>query len=258
MSTILSSSLTTKELREPQIKAAVIDELFCAGGIDEDTVIISEMPVASLPRRADLVVANGSLLGFEIKSDGDKTARLAGQIEAYQKSFEGVVVVAAAKHLDVILASVPDTVGVFVIDDGEDGATTARMIRKPHIRKLDMDASIRQMSARDLHRLARQHGVASSSETDRFTLEQRVRLLPISTVRKASLTAIKQRYRKNFIEFKQAKVSEISTVEALQFLRRPSWKDMVSTKLAVEFSENVSDTQDVANLQLRVTKRRVS
>lgn len=259
MVTVADHMLTAKELREPQIKAAVIDELFASGSIDADTVIISEMPVPSLPRRADLVVANGSLIGFEIKSDADKTLRLRGQIEAYRKAFEGTIVVTGAKHLDEVLDAALDTVGVFVIDEMENDAPKARMLRKPHIRKLDMEASIRQMNARDLYRLARDHDVAGTDEKDRFTLEQRVRCLPLASVRKSALDAIKLRYLKQFQDFKHARAARVPTIEALRLLRRPAWNEPnqpASLSPTVEADE--MEPSDFSDFRLSVTKRRIT
>ena len=251
--------LTAAELREPQIKAAVIDELFASGRIDDDTVIISEMPVAAFPRRADLVVANGSLLGFEIKSDGDKTSRLRGQIEAYRTAFEGLIIVTGAKHLDEVLSCAPATVGIFVIDAMENDAPKARLVRKPHIRKMDIDTAIRQMRASDLYRLARSHGVATPGEKDRFTLEQRVRSLPAIAVRQAALQAIKCRYRKQFEDFRSAKADNIQTVEALRFLRRPAWKEVKIVTPREAFPVDDTETaNDLGTLKLAVRPRRVS
>lgn len=258
MATVYKPILAANELREPQIKAAVIDELFANGSIDQETVIVSEMPVAHLPRRADLVVANGSLIGFEIKSDADKTSRLPGQIDAYRKSFEGMVIITGAKHLEAVLDAAPDSVGVVVIDEVENNSPKARMLRKPHIRKLDMDASIRQMSARDLYRLAREQLVAKPSEQDRFTLEQRIRSLPLTLVRKSAIRAIKLRYIKQFQDFKDARAANIPTLEALRLLRRPAWNSTNSPRLKPEHIETFELQQDeLEKIQLSVTKRRV-
>jgi len=252
------TSLTATELREPEIKAAVIDELFASGRIDDDTVIISEMPVAAFPRRADLVVANGNLLGFEIKSDGDKTSRLKGQIDAYRAAFEGMIIVTAAKHLNEVLTCAPLTVGVFVIDDVENEVPKARMIRKPHIRKMDIDTAIRQMRAVDLYRLARSYRVAAAGENDRFTLEQRVKLLPVADVRRAALNAVKARYRKQFDDFRSARANDLPTIEALRLLRRPAWNDAkVPSQLTHSAHPDKEGVSELTNLKLEVLPRRV-
>ncbi len=52
-------------MHEADIKAALVDTLIESGFVDTNTVIISEFPVASWTRRADIVLANGKLLGFE-------------------------------------------------------------------------------------------------------------------------------------------------------------------------------------------------
>ena len=245
-------------MREPQIKAALIDELFAEGRIDSDTVIVSEMPVAALPRRADLVVANGNLLGFEIKSDGDTTSRLRGQIEAYQASFEGIIIVTAARHLNEVIECAPEPVGVFVIERMEHGTPMATMVRKPCIRRMGIEAAIRQMRADELYKLARTFDAVPTSVRDRFTLEQKVRELPSIAVRRAALQAIKCRYRGPFEKFMKARERQVATLEALQLLRRPAWNiGRPNSPPMRDPSELASDTVGLASLSLSVRPRRV-
>jgi len=79
-----------------------------------------EMFVQDFARRADLVVANGTLSAFEIKSARDSLDRLDGQLDVYAQHFEQVTVVAATRHVSAVLACVPRRVGIWeVTDDGQ-------------------------------------------------------------------------------------------------------------------------------------------
>lgn len=78
-----------------------------------NTEFLSELPVANFSRRIDLVMANGKLSGFEIKSEQDTLKRLEGQLEVYTQYFEDVVVVCATKHLQGVMDIAPENVGVW-------------------------------------------------------------------------------------------------------------------------------------------------
>jgi hypothetical protein len=243
-------------LREPGIKAALIDALYAEGGIYGDTVIVSEMPVASMGRRADLVVANGHLLGFEIKSDGDKTSRLLGQLKAYTQTFEGVVIVTGAKHLAEALQTAPPMVGVVAVDHMTGDLPTARIVRKPYVRSMTLEAAVRQMRADELYRLSRQAGMNPDALRDRHTLETIVRQMPAPLVRSAALSAIKARYRAPFEAFADARTNGRSTVSALQHLKRPV--SLVRAKVTARACSEVAtdgDLTTLASLSLNVRPR---
>jgi len=81
---------------------------------------IAELFVDGFSRRADLVMANGKLAAFEIKSDRDSLDRLEGQLQSYLRFFEQVSVVCAERHLPGVLATAPAEVGVLrVAANGE-------------------------------------------------------------------------------------------------------------------------------------------
>lgn len=249
--------ISAKRLREPEIKAALIDVLFAEGMIDVDTVVISEMPVASMGRRADIVVANGHLLGFEIKSDGDKTVRLGGQLQAYQKTFEGIVIVSGARHLAEILDSTPNTVGVVAVDQIEEGRPRARMLRKPHIRSMSIESAIRQMRVDDLWRLAHSLDINPRRKRDRYSLEILVRSLPSRILRQAALEAIKNRYRSTYESFKMAREKRFSTLESLPLLKRPPWNMGLRRGNSVKFQPpEPSEDVELSALKLNVRARR--
>lgn len=76
---------------------------------------IAEMFFAGFSRRADLIMVNGNLSVFEIKSERDTLDRLVGQIESYVKFFENVTVVCSSKHIENATKLVPETVGIWEV-----------------------------------------------------------------------------------------------------------------------------------------------
>lgn len=91
-----------------------------------NAVLINELPVAdesreNFARRIDLSVANGKLLGFEIKSEFDNLDRLTGQVELYHKRFDKVFIVCAKKHTNKILKITNQAIGVIEFYSVVDG-----------------------------------------------------------------------------------------------------------------------------------------
>ena len=65
--------------------------------------------------KADLVILNGTATVYEIKSERDTLARLANQVENYKRVFAKVNVIASEGHIEGVLATVPDDVGVMCL-----------------------------------------------------------------------------------------------------------------------------------------------
>lgn len=65
--------------------------------------------------KADLVILNGTATVYEIKSERDTLARLANQIDNYKRVFAKVNVIASERHVEGVLATVPDDVGVMCL-----------------------------------------------------------------------------------------------------------------------------------------------
>jgi hypothetical protein len=243
-------------MREAQIKAALIDRLFLDGFIDNETVLISELPVASWSRRADLVLANGKILGFEIKSKFDSTARLAAQLEAYAGSFEGVSVVIDQKHVANVEKIASEAVGIFTIIDGPIKPTIT-MVRKPRVRALSLDAAMRLMVVSDLRELLRSEGRALDRSYGRQRIEVEARTLPLQTIRNWAVNALKKRYAAYHGQFLSSREESHSTVAALPALRRPSWTSTTASAKIEETSHSASAIPVPAQ-RLIVTPRRLS
>lgn len=77
--------------------------------------LISEFWIPVSNARADLVVANGVLDGYEIKAQSDRLQRLPAQIRAYERVFDHCNVVLAERHLPTALKILPSWWGVRVV-----------------------------------------------------------------------------------------------------------------------------------------------
>lgn len=205
--------------QETRLKAAVIDRLMDSYQVDDEAVIISEMVVANWSRRADVVLANGKLWAFEIKSEADNLSRLAGQIEAYQLHFEKVIVVAAAKFEDAIIAAVPEGVGVWIAGDAADLREKVR----PRQSELSVSASLSLMTATELRALLTANGIKPGKDAPRAKLEELAIVLSRKDLARAARDAVKRRHRGKHQAFLRCR-SEVGTLSAMSQL---GWEQRV-------------------------------
>jgi hypothetical protein len=107
-------------MRDRDIRDALHAQLLDEHPVD-DTWIFDEFGVAHGAARVDIGLVNGSLEGFEIKSERDTLRRLPAQIIAYNRVFDRVSAVASGKHVDRLVELVPSWWGIRVAI--QDGAT---------------------------------------------------------------------------------------------------------------------------------------
>lgn len=82
---------------------------------EADTLIVDELGLCEGQARVDLAVINGSIHGYEIKSDRDSLERLSNQAPIYNRTLERVTFVAAQRHLPELQRSWPRWWGLSVI-----------------------------------------------------------------------------------------------------------------------------------------------
>jgi hypothetical protein len=96
-----------------------------------DTLILDELGLCHGKCRADIAVVNGSLTGFEIKSDEDSLERLGEQIKAYGAVFDRASVITTMKHRDAVIALLPRWWGLIICKEGRRGGVRFEIRRKP-------------------------------------------------------------------------------------------------------------------------------
>jgi len=98
---------------------------------DPDTVVLEELGLRHGYCRVDLVVVNGNLHGFEIKSDRDTLKRLARQVETYNRVFDLITIVVGDRHTEQALRVSPRWWGLQVAKrDSQDGVQLIQ-VREP-------------------------------------------------------------------------------------------------------------------------------
>ncbi len=200
-------------LDETAIKCALIDWLFEQGQM-EDAVLINEMVVGGFSRRADIAVANGKLMVFEIKSDLDTLRRLPGQLEVYQQRFDKVTVVTTSRFVKEVIDSSCEAVEILEASVNASGQATLKTIRRGKTREIRAKAMLASFLTKvDLVSMLKAVGIAASTNQARDDLLAAMEKLPIKDVRASVLAAIKARYKKSFLAFLEARTRETLKID---------------------------------------------
>lgn len=188
-------------LNEQDIKAAVIGKIRARAGRD-NAVLINEMVFGKSSRRADLVVANGHLIAFEVKSDLDTLRRLEGQVSDYLTRFDKLVLVVSSRFLQCAL-DVDERVGVWESFRNEKGLVKIRVVRpgklKPITSRVNLCEFLLRRELIDLIR--RETDAVNFSSLSRESLEGLSESVSVSKIRAYVLDSIKYRYRELSVGF---------------------------------------------------------
>jgi hypothetical protein len=103
---------TLPQSSDKQIRAQLRRFLSRKYANDPETTIVEELGLYHGYCRVDLAVINGSLHGFEIKSDRDTFRRLARQAETYNKIFDFVTLVVGERHAQEAVCISPQWWGI--------------------------------------------------------------------------------------------------------------------------------------------------
>ncbi|MET3160497.1 sce7726 family protein [Bradyrhizobium diazoefficiens] len=108
-------------MRDSDVRKAVRAMLDTRHAGDCDTRIVEEMGVWSGSVRIDIAVINGSLSGFELKSDRDTLDRLPLQRDLYSRVFDSVELIVGRRHVEKAKALIPDWWGIALAADNDGG-----------------------------------------------------------------------------------------------------------------------------------------
>jgi hypothetical protein len=110
--------------------------------------IVNEMGLCLGATRVDVAVINGSLHGYEIKSDRDKLVRLPAQVALYSKVLDFATIVCGPRYVDKIADLVPAWWGI--VEVGGTGRKATLISRREKHRNPHCDAlAIAQLLWRD-------------------------------------------------------------------------------------------------------------
>ena len=182
-------------MRDPDIRAALVERLRSGHPDVAENLIRSEMTVALGASRVDVALVNGRITGYEIKSDFDTLERLPGQVEHYGRCLDRAVIVVSARRSESIRSHVPYWWGVMVALPGRSiGQVNIRERRRGRANPAIDPFSVAQFLWRDEARdelEARGHHVASRAT--RWDMWDQLATLPINELRDAVRARLKAR-----------------------------------------------------------------
>lgn len=185
--------MSSDKSAEALLKAAVIDRLISSGVLDESSVLVSELTVDNWTHRTDLVLANGRLCGFELKSERDSLSRLPAQIKSFSRHFEKFVLVVAKKFEKRALELIKESNGVGLWIASNNGEITEKI--RPRAKSISPEASISLITATELRRFLTANGIKYQKASHRSDLVNLAKKLPPNVLADGARTAIKTRFK---------------------------------------------------------------
>lgn len=114
---------------------------------DHGTLFVDELDLGGLVR-VDVAAVNGSLWGYEIKSDRDTLRRLPTQVEVYSQVLDFAALVVAERHHDHAIGLLPDWWEVVVVTGDADNVVLDAV--RPGTKNTGVDAlQVAQLLWRD-------------------------------------------------------------------------------------------------------------
>ena len=118
-------------MNDYQIRTAFRRKLFVHYLRNSETLILDELGLRHGAARIDIVVVNGILHGFELKSDCDTLKRLPDQVNIYNSVLDRITLVVGHRHVYKAMHIVPEWWGVKLAEMGPRGAIHFSDVRRP-------------------------------------------------------------------------------------------------------------------------------
>lgn len=106
-------------------------QTICCEFANTDSIIVNEMQLCHGAARVDIAVVNGSLHGYEIKSDRDTLERLANQMDVYNRFFDYITIVCGQRYISDIKTIVPKWWGISRAEQDSYGIVRINLEREP-------------------------------------------------------------------------------------------------------------------------------
>lgn len=160
----------------------------------KETIIIDEFSSSYSSARIDISVLNGSLHGYEIKSERDTLERLPKQVEYYTKIFEYITIVTTEKYIKKVIEIIPEFFGIFLIENKK-GILKLKKIRNSKKNKnIDYFELAKLLWKEELKEILKENKIKKVSSLTRIELTKKlVENIPCNIIKKNVLNKIKNR-----------------------------------------------------------------
>lgn len=118
-------------LGDIQIRQRLCQDLLDIYQHDPETILLHELSVCHGQARVDIAVINGTINGYEIKSDKDTLGRLPGQIEVYNRVFDTMTLVVGESLCEEAVRLVPRWWGVKLVTGSSESQIRVEDIQEP-------------------------------------------------------------------------------------------------------------------------------
>jgi hypothetical protein len=161
--------------------------------LDPEAVLYQELPLSRGDGRADCVSVNGSLHGYEIKSERDSLARLSRQVNEYDRVFEFCTLVVEKRHLRAARNIIPSRWGISLAIK-QDAQVKIEPTRKASRNsKFDRQSVMQLLWKHELVAALRNHNIKRSINTPIADLWSDFSKLPKRTITAEVRAALKRR-----------------------------------------------------------------
>lgn len=132
-------------MRDRDVRQALHSRVLREHHGDPNTLVLNELGLRHGRCRVDVAVVNGSLHGYELKSDMDTLERLSFQVETYGKVLDRATLVVGERHAEKAIPMLPDWWGIKVANQGVRGGITFN-----HYRTSSLNAEIDPIALAEL------------------------------------------------------------------------------------------------------------
>ena len=132
-------------MNDPLIRKAFHISFLQKDHASPNTLVIDELGIEHGKCRADIVVINGYIKGYEIKSEKDSLIRLKNQVELYNAVFDYSSVILEKRHLKDVRNFIPQWWGIILVMENEKGLVCFETIREPSQNLLIDDYAVAQL-----------------------------------------------------------------------------------------------------------------
>lgn len=121
-------------MRDIDVRTALKEKILSRYYTDGSSRVVEEMGIFQGISRIDIAVINGSLYGYEIKSESDTLYRLDSQLKYYRQVFDYLTFVVGTKHEAPITGLLPDWCGLITATP-QPKLGTLKLIQKKKAKK---------------------------------------------------------------------------------------------------------------------------
>ena len=203
--------------RDPDIRSVLMCELGKEFSNPSHDLILEEFGCKTV--RIDVAVVNGSLHGFEIKSDSDSLIRLGAQVDQYGRIFDFMTLICGRKLFSAARKVVPDWWGLRLARI-ENGAVTLAEIRRPKQNRFQDKAALARMLWKDeALRCLRRKGYknVTSKNSAQEIWDEAAKRLEVRTLADEARFAIKARGGSGFVK-RSIQGGGLCTIESIALL----------------------------------------